>query len=255
MSIQACAELVRKGDPDRFLATMTGRPDQRARLFPIYAFNLEVARAPWLTQEPVIADMRLQWWRDALEEIGAGKTPRAHEVVGPLADVIRAQALPVDLFDQLIAARRWDIGTAPFEDDAEFVAQIERTAGHLMWLASLALGAPDRLEEAVRDVAFGGGVANWLAATAQLEARGRYPLPDGRPAAIRDLASAALDRLQRARATDFGAALPAVRAAWQAPKLLRLAMRHPARVAEGTLATSEFRRRASLLCKIAVGRW
>jgi phytoene synthase len=75
MSLQACADLVARGDPDRFRATMATPPEARAVLFPIYAFNLEVSRAPWVTEEPMIAEMRLQFWRDVAEEIGQGAPP------------------------------------------------------------------------------------------------------------------------------------------------------------------------------------
>ncbi|MCB1311397.1 MAG: squalene/phytoene synthase family protein, partial [Sedimentitalea sp.] len=64
--LDACAGLVQRGDLERFMATMAAPVAARRVLFPLYAFNLEVARAPWVTQEPVIAEMRLQWWRDAL---------------------------------------------------------------------------------------------------------------------------------------------------------------------------------------------
>ena len=70
--IQACAELVARGDPVRFRATMAAPLAVRKALFPLYALNLEVARAPWLTEEPMIAEMRLQFWRDVVEEAGAG---------------------------------------------------------------------------------------------------------------------------------------------------------------------------------------
>ena len=255
MSLQACAELVQRGDPDRFLATMTAPPGARARLFPLYAFNLEVARAPWVTAEPMIAEMRLQWWRDALGEIADGKPPRSHEVVAPLAEVIRQACLPVALFDQMIAARRWDIYSEAFSDNVHFEQHIDRTSGHLMWLCAKALDAPDALERPVRDAAHALGVANWLVATADLEARGRLPLPDGRPDAVRDLANVALARLSRARRTDFKAATPAVRTAWRAKALLKQAARQPGGVAQGTLGTSEFRRRFSLMFKAMVGGW
>ena len=255
MSLQACAEQVRRGDPDRFLATMTASPAARARLFPLYAFNLEVARAPWITQEPMIAEMRLQWWRDAIVEIGAGKTPRAHEVVGPLASMISDCRLPIDLLDQLIAARRWDIYSEAFEDAAHFAQHIDRTAGHLMWLGALSLGASDALEQPVRDVGFAAGVANWLVAVPRLKALGRLPLVDGRPEAVRDLARDALKRLHRARSAKFVKATPAVRSAWQTRALLKQAARDPGRVAAGTLGISEFRRRLSLIYKSALGGW
>ena len=83
MSIQACADLVARGDPDRFRAAMAAPVPARQVLFPIYAFAVEVSRAPWVTQEPMIAEMRLQWWRDVCDEIEAGKPARAQEVVGP----------------------------------------------------------------------------------------------------------------------------------------------------------------------------
>ena len=102
--IIACAGLVERGDPDRFRTVMAAPIEQRPILFALYAFNVEVARAPWVTQETMIAEMRLQFWRDVLEEISAGKAPRRHEVATPLAEILT----PGDavLLDQLVAIRR-----------------------------------------------------------------------------------------------------------------------------------------------------
>lgn len=255
MTLQACAALVERGDPDRFLAAMSAPPEARAVLFPLYAFNLEVARAPYVTEEPTIAEMRLQWWRDALEEIDAGREPRAHEVAAPLAGVIRGRALPVRLLDEAVAARRWDAHREPFSDEVEFAEHLERTSGNLMWLAALGLGARPEQESAVRDAAWAMGMANWFRAVPELEARGRYPLPDGRPEAVRALAQRGLERLRSARRASFGPAIPAVRAAWRAPSILKLAAKQPGRVAAGRLERSEFRRRAALVWAAARGGW
>jgi phytoene/squalene synthetase len=46
----ACAQLVERGDPDRFRAVMAAPPEARRVLFPIYAANVEIARAPWVSQ-------------------------------------------------------------------------------------------------------------------------------------------------------------------------------------------------------------
>ena len=64
-----CANLVRRGDYDRFLAIMSAPIKKRGALFIIFAFNLEVVRAPWVTKEPMISEMRLQWWLDSINEI------------------------------------------------------------------------------------------------------------------------------------------------------------------------------------------
>ena len=159
MSLDACAQLVDRGDPDRFLAVMAAPLWARELLFPLYAFNLEIARAPWVAQEPLVAEMRLQWWRDvvAAAESGAAK---AHEVAGPLHGLIRDAGLPVTVLDRLIAARRWDCWHEPFADAAALEAYVEDTGAGLMWLAARALGAPDGAEAAVRAFGWASGLAN-----------------------------------------------------------------------------------------------
>ena len=79
--------------------------EARTRLLPLYALNLEIARAPWLTEEPMIAEMRLQFWRDTVEEAALGKSARAHEVAQPLAALIQTCKLAVDVLDAMIAAK------------------------------------------------------------------------------------------------------------------------------------------------------
>ena len=59
MSLQACANLVAQADPERFAAAMAAPMAARSVLLPVYAAAAEEARAPWITQEPVIAEMRL----------------------------------------------------------------------------------------------------------------------------------------------------------------------------------------------------
>jgi phytoene/squalene synthetase len=255
MTLAACAALVERGDPDRFLSAMAAPVAARRVLFPLYAFNLEVARAPWVTAEPMIAEMRLQWWRDAIDEIVAGRPPRAHEVVAPLAGLIGDAALPAGLFGQIIDARRWDVDPTPFAAEEDVIAHIDRGAGSLMILAALGLGAPLSQQEALREAAIAGGIANWLRAVPALEAAGRKPLAHATLAEVRNLAEYGLGMLARHARTEFGAAVPALRAGWRAKHLLQRALADPQAVPDGRLGSSEFRRRGSLLVKSLTGRW
>ncbi len=248
MSLQACAELVRKGDPDRFLATMAAPPAARAVLFPVFAFNLEVARAPWVTAEPMIAQMRLQWWADVLEEIGTGGAVRRHEVTDALAPVLDVEG--ARLLGALVEARRADIEPVTFADADALRRYLDETAGNLAWAAARALGSGT--EAAVRGPAWASGLANYLAAIPELEARGRQPLPDGRPEAVRALAAEGLARLKAPRPDRAGRL--ALLAAWRAGPLLRQAVKDPGRVGAGHLRQSEFARRAGLLARTLTGR-
>ena len=241
----ACAALVDKADPDRFAAVMASPLDARKVLFPLYAFNVEVARAPWVSQETMIAEMRLQWWRDAVEEIEQGGQVRRHEVVTPLSRVIDAGLAPV--LDRLVAARRWDIYKDPFEDAGHFSNYINETAGGLMWTAARALGQPahQETEMQVRALGFAAGLARFLQAVPELEAQKRIPLVDGRGEAVQALAQDALaacpDRPSIKRLLN-AAARPAVTEAFLAQALLKQVVDDPLRVAEGALSVAPLRR-------------
>ena len=250
----ACAQAVERGDPDRFAAAMAAPVPARAVLFPIYAFNIEVSRAPWVTQEPMIAEMRLQWWRDALGEIRDRGVVRRHDVVTPLAHILDAEGAA--LLDRLVEMRRWDIYREPFEDEAHFRAYIEATSANLVLAAARALGpAP---EEPIRQAGRALGIANWLRAVPALEQAGRIPLLDGTPAGVRALAEEGLAELARARAARRRvpkAVRPALLPLAQAGPVLRRAANTPGRVAEGALELPPARQRLTLMTRALTGRW
>lgn len=248
MSLQACADIVAKGDPDRFAAAMAGPVAAREVLFPLYAFNVEVTRAAWVASEPMIGEMRLQWWRDVLDEIATGKPVRRHEVATPLAEVLDAEA--AQALDLLVQARRWDLYSDAFEDAAHFEEYISRTGGVLMWVGARALGAEARTETEVKALGRAAALARFLAAVPELEARGRIPLVDGRAAAVKRLCQDTLKDLPRSGALKAALprpARPALLEGWQARALLARAVQNPQRVADGALRLSEFEKRWRLL--------
>ncbi len=236
------------------MAVMAAPVQARRVLFPLYAMNVEIARAPWVTQEPLIAQMRLQWWRDALAEIARGGPVRHHEVVTPLAGSLSPELAAQA--DGMIAVRRWDIYRDPFEDGDHFERYIDSSSGTLMWLAARSLGRAE--ETVVRDYAYAVGLANWFRAIPELEAHRRVPLLDGTADGVRRLAEQGLARLARARRNRSGVgpeARAGLLAGWQAETILNQARRAPDRVALGTLGTSEARKRLSLMLQSATGRW
>jgi phytoene/squalene synthetase len=194
--------------------------------------------------------MRLQWWRDVVENAASGAA-RAHEVAGPVHDLIRETGLPVAILDRLVAARRWDCWSEPFADATALDTYLDETGGALMWLAGRALDAPDSAEGTLRAYGRAAATASYLRAVPELHARGRHPLPEGLAPAT--LARRGLDWLAEARSSR-GRVPPVVRPAllsgWQTAPLLR-------RFAAGAERAElpEFTRRGRLLWQAATGRW
>lgn len=248
--LTSCAALVEKGDPDRFAAAMASPLEARRVLFPLYAFNVEVSRAPWVTQEPMIAEMRLQWWRDALEEIASGTQIRRHEVVTPLSKILKAR--DTQQLDKLVAARRWDIYKEAFEDETHLDTYLTDTAGSLMCVAARSLSASaggaeldEKAKASLHDLGKATALARFLQAVPALEAQGRIPLLDGRPEAVTSRAQQALASMPTRytlRKTLPIAAQPAMTEAFLTRALLKQAADDPARVGAGALAVHPVQR-------------
>lgn len=110
-------------------------------MFALFAFNLEIAKTAEVVSEPMLGQIRLQWWREAIEEIYAGQT-RRHEVVGPLANAVSRRGLKKPLFDAMIDAREQDLQeTAPADLDA-LLDYADLTGGTLAKLVEQVLGGP-----------------------------------------------------------------------------------------------------------------
>ena len=252
--VTACAALVERADPDRFAAVMAAPAERRPALFAIYAFNVEVSRAPWVTQEPMIAQMRLQWWRDVLDEIRGGGPVRRHEVASPLSRVLDQRG--AELLEQVIDARERDVERAAFADTQGVLDYVDNSSGALLVAATRTLGPAS--EDLVRVAGRAQGMANFLRAVPALHGAGWRALPDDAPETITALARAGLEDLHNARAgrRDVSrAARPALLGIWQTGPVLRRAVRAPARVAAGTLDPAPVARRLSLIWSAATGRW
>ena len=99
-------QLIRRVDPDRWL-TSRFIADRRARadVIALYAFDHELARAPRAASTTLLAEIRLTWWREVLDEIFAGATVRRHPVAEALAGAVRGRDLHREPLEAMIDGR------------------------------------------------------------------------------------------------------------------------------------------------------
>jgi NADH dehydrogenase [ubiquinone] 1 alpha subcomplex assembly factor 6 len=121
--------------------------ERREALFALYAFNFEVARIRETVSEPVLGQIRLQWWRESIAAAFEGGVVRHHIVVEALTTAIRAGALTRAHFERLVDAREQDLDEASPDSLAALQDYAEATSARLVYLALESLGIRDPAAE------------------------------------------------------------------------------------------------------------
>ena len=116
---------------------------RREALFALYAFNYEIARVRESVTQPVLGQIRLQWWRENIAAAFEGGGTRHHPVAEALAAIIGEFRLTRDHFDGLIDARETDLTDEAPASLAALEDYAEASSARLVWLALEVLGVHD----------------------------------------------------------------------------------------------------------------
>jgi phytoene synthase len=194
-------EHVRRADPDRFFCSLFAPAQKREMLWLLYAFNHELARAREVASEPVMALIRLTWWREVVEG-----SVKKHEIATALTRALAAGVFERADLAGLIDAREMEAEPEIPDLDA-FVNYARGTAGRLARISGKLLGLDCDAAEAL-GAAY--GISGILRAAPHLAAQGRSLLPaDG--TGIAEIISVARGLLrERPPRRIMAAVLPAV---------------------------------------------
>src|SRR5687767_12102606 len=122
-------DLIRRVDPDRWLSSrFIGDAGRRADVIAIYAYDHELARAPKVASNPLLGEIRLTWWREALDEIYEGRHVRHHPTAQALAEVIKRHDLQRAPLEAMIDARYRELDATPMTPE-EALEWARGTAG------------------------------------------------------------------------------------------------------------------------------
>lgn len=281
------AEIVRQAartaEPDRYLAALLAPADVRDDLVALAAFAAEIARIPSLVDEPMMGEIRLQWWRDSLASAYDKDRLSGHPVADALVAAIRRHRLDVARLTGAIDAAAFGLSGDLFADDAALEDYLMASEGAFFATALAIAGAQgDESATVVRPAAIAYGIARALM---QLPARlhnGGFPVPlsrleaagvepatltqrpfpeDARPAiqaAIAGLVAHGREALGEARAKSAGgdgrcraALLPLV----MVEPYFRLQSQVKSSALEGIPDVTPFSRACRLGFAHAMGRW
>jgi phytoene synthase len=108
--------LVRRVDPDRWLSSrFVADPAARADVVALYAYDHELARAPRIASNPLLGEIRLTWWREALDEIFEGGPVREHPTAQALAQAVARRRLHREPLEAMIDARYREFERQPLD--------------------------------------------------------------------------------------------------------------------------------------------
>lgn len=200
--------MARRLEPDRYLAALLSPRRARQDLVALAAFFGEMAHIPRAVSDPIIGEIRLQWWRDALANVRAGAATGS-PVADALGRAIVRHALPEELLLSVIDGRARDLDSGRRGQDLatrihELAACINETEG-----------AAFRLSARVLAVDESPAVSDLLAAAAQAYGRARIvrsaARADGRTRdALRQDAKTWLGETRRRAAAAPAAVFPAI---------------------------------------------
>jgi NADH dehydrogenase [ubiquinone] 1 alpha subcomplex assembly factor 6 len=131
-------------------------------------------------REPMVGEVRLAWWREAIADLYAGKV-RKHEVLEALAATPLCQLVPLALVDSMIEARIDDIYDAQPATIAMLDEHLGATAGQLQQSLCYLLcdGAPsDATLRAAHHVGRGWGLVGIVRAVGFHARQQRRFIPD-----------------------------------------------------------------------------
>jgi phytoene synthase len=176
-------DVARGWEPDRYLAALLAPADVRDDLLALAAFSGELRHVRDSVTEPAIGQIRLQWWREAIDALSAGQAS-GHPIGEALGRTMRRHGLPAAMLVGVVGARDFDLQGLPLADEAALADYMQRSEGGLFALALRIVGAggTSETEEVARaaGLAYGVTLALTLASRpAERERGGPGLLPSG----------------------------------------------------------------------------
>jgi 15-cis-phytoene synthase len=132
--------------PIHYAACLFAPSTKRDALVTLYRFDAEIKRIPTLVSEPMLGEIRLVWWQEALNGERAGEA-HLNPLASAILDLIATDKLPLTAFQQVIEGEIQSLETMPLADQRELEADYGRRFSVVFQLAAMILD-PDAAQKA-----------------------------------------------------------------------------------------------------------
>jgi len=178
----ALVQMARASAYDRYIQALLVKPKHlRTDFLILAAFHGELARIPVLVREPMMGEIRLQWWQDAVAATEFMAADAAPDFGSPLAnhvaDLIARFPTAREEFLRAINARRAELDVDAFAHPSDFETYLDGVGSTLLRVGFEVLGADEdaTATEALRAAGHAVGCADVALRLPRLAALGRLP--------------------------------------------------------------------------------
>lgn len=154
---------LKHNSPLHYAATLFAPENKRDALISLYSFDYEIKRIPSLVSEPMLGEIRLQWWREALDGERSDEA-RMNPLASAVLDIIAQYVLPLSGFNHLLNGEARMLDSSPILDERELEMLYGQRYGALFQFAAMILDqtASRTLADASGHAAMAYGIARDL---------------------------------------------------------------------------------------------
>lgn len=130
MSYEACINTVKKYDPDRFFISVFANKETHHKIMALYAFNFELSHIFETISEPMMGQIRFQWWWDLVGAIYNDDKPVPPH---PIAEDLETLKNDIDqsLLHSLIEGHEEALEPSPPETEKDLIDLLEKKSFNL----------------------------------------------------------------------------------------------------------------------------
>ena len=133
-------------DYDRYLCTLYAGSKYRATIMTLLAFNYELGKIRETISEQMIGDIKLAWWREAIEGLYEGQV-RSHYILKSMKKVIEKSNLPKKILLEMVEAREVDFIETPMDNISDLKSYALKTGGNLAKISAIAGDAKEKEQQ------------------------------------------------------------------------------------------------------------
>lgn len=175
--LSLCAQEVRKIDHDTFICGLFAPDEAVQDFYAFHLFHLETARLRDSVSEAHLGLIRLQWWRDLLDNLSQGAWQETQGTHKEIQQALAKRLSEKDRLDSYLNARSFDMNDQAHDDMAALIRYCQATGGTIAALKTLSFQEDEESLKAAESIGAAQTLLGFIRTIPHQARTGRCRLP------------------------------------------------------------------------------